>query len=421
MSNSTVRTAFVYTCRPDVGAAMTALSDLTGFAEERRYEVRAAVCDAVGTDLALGCRPAWRFLSRLVPDGGPAVLVVRSTDELAVGTAGRKAALEALTADQVRVEAVRPAAWEVSPWKLFRGRPGPLPRTSPSGGEGQRTRACHAVYPARPEHARAVRRLIAGVMDTWGAGLSQDADLVTAAANELVVNAIVHGSLPGDPVAVTVELGAGALRVSVGDRSPVAPLRRHPGHDGTNGRGLEMVQSIADAWGTTHTVDTDTPGKSVWMRLRTSREEPCPAIAMSASTAGDLAEEPRSGAAHATGAPVADEPHRVSLYALYPTEEGGAAVPAVLRRHAERAGHVVVGEHQDIAGHDAPEYPAWRSAWASVAAGDSDGVTGGDHHLLVPVGDDDPECREGYERLAIAMFRLPGRTHPVRGGASSRW
>ncbi|MYY11126.1 hypothetical protein GT204_19965 [Streptomyces sp. SID4919] len=79
---------------------------------------------------------------------------------------------------------------------------------------------------------------------------------------------------------------------------------------------------------------------------------------------------------------------------------------------------MVVGEHQDIAGHDAPEYPGWRSAWASVVAGDSDGVTGGDHHLLVPVGDDDPECREGYERLAIAMFQLPGPAHPVRDGAS---
>ncbi|MFJ7418611.1 hypothetical protein ACIQXD_08325 [Streptomyces uncialis] len=45
-------------------------------------------------------------------------------------------------------------------------------------------------------------------------------------------------------------------------------------------------------------------------------------------------------------------------------------------------------------------------------------MTGGDHHLLVPVGDDDPACREGYERLAITMFRLPGRTGPVRDGAS---
>ncbi|MEU0687149.1 hypothetical protein [Streptomyces uncialis] len=79
---------------------------------------------------------------------------------------------------------------------------------------------------------------------------------------------------------------------------------------------------------------------------------------------------------------------------------------------------MVVGEHHDIAGHDAPEYPGRRSAWASVVAGDSDGVTGGDHHLLVPVGDDDPERREGYERPAIAMFRFPGGTQPVQDEAS---
>ncbi len=50
------------------------------------------------------------------------------------------------------------------------------------------------------------------------------------------------------------------VRLSVQDRSSVWPHRRSPGEAATSGRGLLMIEALADAWG----VEPRGDGKAVW-------------------------------------------------------------------------------------------------------------------------------------------------------------
>lgn len=93
-------------------------------------------------------------------------------------------------------------------------------------------------------------------------------DLAELLASELVTNALVHtgrgahitatlGDGPGVPV-------GGRLRVEVLDFVPRHPtLRTHAVEEGTSGRGLLLVHSLADAWG----VRAHGVGKAVWFEL----------------------------------------------------------------------------------------------------------------------------------------------------------
>ncbi|MFD9409936.1 ATP-binding protein [Streptomyces sp. NPDC059989] len=80
---------------------------------------------------------------------------------------------------------------------------------------------------------------------------------------ELVTNALVHTEQGAE---VSASLAAGRLRVEVRDFATRLPRPYVPtADDGTHGRGLVLVQTLADAWG----VDADAPGrgKVVWFEL----------------------------------------------------------------------------------------------------------------------------------------------------------
>lgn len=80
-------------------------------------------------------------------------------------------------------------------------------------------------------------------------------------ASELVTNALVHT----DHGAVfTATVAASTLRVEVRDFMAGLPVPHTPAaHLDTHGRGLVLVQSLADAWG----VCTYGVGKVVWFEL----------------------------------------------------------------------------------------------------------------------------------------------------------
>ncbi|MYS14013.1 ATP-binding protein, partial [Streptomyces sp. SID4982] len=66
---------------------------------------------------------------------------------------------------------------------------------------------------------------------------------------------------------VTLRLLSGAerrLRVEVEDSSSALPRRREPQDDGVSGRGLLLVDMLADAWG----VEARGGGKAVWCEFR---------------------------------------------------------------------------------------------------------------------------------------------------------
>ncbi|MEU5631713.1 ATP-binding protein [Streptomyces rishiriensis] len=108
---------------------------------------------------------------------------------------------------------------------------------------------------AVPEARRALRELLEG----WGKpGRSETAELLTS---ELVTNALVHTD---DDAVLTATVSSSGLRVEVRDCVARRPRPSAPIPDeGTHGRGLVLVESLADTWG----VRAQGGGKVVWFEL----------------------------------------------------------------------------------------------------------------------------------------------------------
>ncbi|MCF4138896.1 ATP-binding protein [Streptomyces sp. Tue 6430] len=101
-----------------------------------------------------------------------------------------------------------------------------------------------------------------------GSGIGADeplAETLILLVSELVTNAVVHTgcpavlrlSLPG------VEAGWTTVRLEVADSSSRAPVPRCVGDEATGGRGLALVDGLADRWGWS----VEGPGKRIWCEL----------------------------------------------------------------------------------------------------------------------------------------------------------
>ncbi|MDX3376390.1 SpoIIE family protein phosphatase [Streptomyces sp. ME02-6991-2A] len=109
-----------------------------------------------------------------------------------------------------------------------------------------------------PEALSSARHMIRAAVRAWGA--KERADEIELAADELTTNALMHTD--GGAV-VTIRVMAGSerrLRVDVEDRSSALPRRRDAGSEGVSGRGLMLVDRLADVWG----VESRGSGKCVW-------------------------------------------------------------------------------------------------------------------------------------------------------------
>ena len=118
-----------------------------------------------------------------------------------------------------------------------------------------RRRLGRADLRAVPEARRELRELLRH----WGKpGRSEIAELLTS---ELVTNALVHTD---DDAVLTAVVEPGGLRVEVRDFVARKPELHAPeAAEDTHGRGLALVQSLADAWG----VRPHGVGKAVWFEL----------------------------------------------------------------------------------------------------------------------------------------------------------
>ena len=106
------------------------------------------------------------------------------------------------------------------------------------------------------------RRFVTSRAAAWPADLL---DLVVLLASELVTNAVLHGRGP-----VELRLSDDGLRVRVeisdGDPAPLPTTGRRPSSDRPSGRGLLIVDDLADRWGCRR---RRLPlGKTVWFELR---------------------------------------------------------------------------------------------------------------------------------------------------------
>ncbi|MFE1443718.1 ATP-binding protein [Streptomyces sp. NPDC058739] len=126
---------------------------------------------------------------------------------------------------------------------------------APERGPQLSRRLGRADLGAVPEARRELRELLRH----WGRpGRADIAELLTS---ELVTNALVHTDREAVLTAVVSTRG---LRVEVRDFVGARPRPRVPAaDDGTHGRGLILVESLADDWG----VQAHGVGKSVWFEL----------------------------------------------------------------------------------------------------------------------------------------------------------
>lgn len=124
-----------------------------------------------------------------------------------------------------------------------------------------------------------------------GSGMNDDeplAETLILLISELVTNAVVH---TGCPAVLRMLFGSGAaeagtVRVEVADTSARPPCPRHAQGEDTNGRGLELVDGLADRWGW----QPEGSGKRIWCEV-----DRC---------------EPGTGATSVPSAPAAERPER---------------------------------------------------------------------------------------------------------------
>jgi anti-sigma regulatory factor (Ser/Thr protein kinase) len=114
---------------------------------------------------------------------------------------------------------------------------------------------------AAPRSVPAARRLVRLVVASWGlASLVETAELI---ASELATNAIAASAPAGHPVIrLRITSRMHAVMVAVWDASDQRPERQRDGAaDALGGRGLVLVEALADRWGTE---PADEGGKSVF-------------------------------------------------------------------------------------------------------------------------------------------------------------
>ncbi|AYC41996.1 ATP-binding protein [Streptomyces griseorubiginosus] len=133
--------------------------------------------------------------------------------------------------------------------------PKPITRARPTGHPGY-----SETLPRKPESAKTARRLVRISLSVWE--LDELADDTALIVSELVANAVEHARR--ESIRVTIERPeAACVRVGVVDFSRVPPVRRDPDPERESGRGLALVEELAEDWGT----DLLPWGKRVWAEL----------------------------------------------------------------------------------------------------------------------------------------------------------
>ncbi|KAF3466043.1 ATP-binding protein [Streptomyces sp. Tu 3180] len=132
-----------------------------------------------------------------------------------------------------------------------------------------------------PRGARLARLLTAEQLRSWGLPLDPARQIVA----ELAVNAATHGRVPGRDFRLTLYVVADTLRIEVTDtRGEHLPRLRPAGSEAESGRGLLLVEALADRWGV---AEGRFPRKTVWAELRLTPAEPGPPCS------GDVGASPR--------------------------------------------------------------------------------------------------------------------------------
>ncbi len=123
------------------------------------------------------------------------------------------------------------------------------------------TRTATIDLPPIPPSVPVGRHIALELLKCWGA--PHDRDDAALLVTELVANVMDHVR---EESLLTLELALSGewLRISVADGSSVRPVVQELSLDRPRGRGLLMVQAIAERWG----CEDHCGGKRVWFELR---------------------------------------------------------------------------------------------------------------------------------------------------------
>ncbi|MEU0648309.1 MULTISPECIES: ATP-binding protein [Streptomyces phaeochromogenes group] len=114
------------------------------------------------------------------------------------------------------------------------------------------------IHPDDSAALRAARRAITRHASHWG--LATIGDDATLLACELVTNVLQHSTGPASLAVIPLK---GGVRVEVHDTLPSMPARHDEDTDSTSGRGLILVEALAQSWG----VEVHGAGKRVWCEI----------------------------------------------------------------------------------------------------------------------------------------------------------
>ncbi|TDU77029.1 serine phosphatase RsbU (regulator of sigma subunit) [Streptomyces sp. KS 21] len=128
------------------------------------------------------------------------------------------------------------------------------------------------VAQAEPERIAGARRQIRELLHDWAD--EEQVDSAVLMVSEMVTNVLLHTD--GDALLVAEamgELGTRRLRIEVADASDELPHKRHPGEMASSGRGVLLMEMLADSWG----VDPRGEGKSIWFEMyeQAKDDSPC--------------------------------------------------------------------------------------------------------------------------------------------------
>jgi anti-sigma regulatory factor (Ser/Thr protein kinase) len=113
--------------------------------------------------------------------------------------------------------------------------------------------------PSVPKSVGDLRRFAVAAGRTQG--YSGDCDALALLVSEVATNALLHGR---GEVRLHVSGNDRRLRVEVADASNAVPVRRAAASLAEGGRGLALLDQLADSWG----VDLSPPqGKVVWFEV----------------------------------------------------------------------------------------------------------------------------------------------------------
>ncbi|MEZ0164874.1 ATP-binding protein [Kineococcus sp. LSe6-4] len=122
--------------------------------------------------------------------------------------------------------------------------------------------SCETTLAPVPLSSRAARHVVADWCISEGV-IGDVVDTLLLLTAEVVTNAVLHGR---SDVSLRIGRVGSRVRVAVGDENTRLPMRRESDPEALNGRGIALVEALADA----HGVDVEPLGKTVWFDVATA-------------------------------------------------------------------------------------------------------------------------------------------------------